>query len=364
MVNSRQINLSTPHGRLNAFVSNVFKTKKAMTDYLKVHQTWATPYTVDGVVIKSKDILDNLSKKGLNVDWYLTGNGDMLNKNIKIQNMNNVVPPPAKDGNLIPALKSTPETDLFMELLARMNSFQDVKNELSDIKQKHNDLEKNFQNLNENYQNVNIELRTVYKRLKTSETQNQTAQAQLKKLETEVKQNFEQTKKTHVEYLDKMVGIFEEQHDKNLFYKKLEASGKYFTRTEIGDVNQPKISAQRMKTLMQYARIILRKDKNTNDKTDVPYTNCLDGDTPLAIKRKSFLANGTELYTYIYHKERTWKKIFNRLKKDGLYEKFANCQTKSEIDRFIDGLSDDAPIMNTNPTPTNITPIGIFEKTA
>lgn len=71
--------LDTPQLRLEAFVKSVFRTKKKFTDYLKVHPTWVSSYTGKGAsIIKDFKIIEKLSIKGFNYDWYLTGNGEML----------------------------------------------------------------------------------------------------------------------------------------------------------------------------------------------------------------------------------------------------------------------------------------------
>lgn len=83
--------METPQKRLEHFIKEVFGTKKKFTDYLGVHFTWATQYTkINGSVIKDKTIIDKLSIKGFNHDWYISGKGEMLIKDKPVLNNNNI----------------------------------------------------------------------------------------------------------------------------------------------------------------------------------------------------------------------------------------------------------------------------------
>lgn len=73
--------MDTPQRRLELFIKKIFGTKKEFTDWLNVEQSWATKYTGNGKsIVQSKKILDKLEQKGLNINWYLEGHGEMLLK--------------------------------------------------------------------------------------------------------------------------------------------------------------------------------------------------------------------------------------------------------------------------------------------
>lgn len=73
--------MDTPQHRLDAFIKAIFGTKKEFTDYIERDPTWTTKYTGNGKsIIQSKEILDKLEQKGLNIVWYHEGTGEMLLK--------------------------------------------------------------------------------------------------------------------------------------------------------------------------------------------------------------------------------------------------------------------------------------------
>lgn len=72
--------MNTPSERLEAFIKQVFKTKRAFAAYMGVDPTWATAYTkkVKPSIIQSQTIIEKLSLKGFNYHWYISGEGEML----------------------------------------------------------------------------------------------------------------------------------------------------------------------------------------------------------------------------------------------------------------------------------------------
>ena len=70
--------METPQKRLEKFIENTFGAKKAFTDYLGVHQTFATKYTGRGKsIIRSTEIVAKLALKGFDYNYYLTGEKDL-----------------------------------------------------------------------------------------------------------------------------------------------------------------------------------------------------------------------------------------------------------------------------------------------
>jgi phage repressor protein C with HTH and peptisase S24 domain len=96
--------LMTPPERLALFIEEVFKTKKAFTLALGKHQTWAASYTGKGTsIIRSQFIIEKLSKFGLNYNWYLTGEGDMLLSKNNLEKRNGIDTLGKKNNEVEPA---------------------------------------------------------------------------------------------------------------------------------------------------------------------------------------------------------------------------------------------------------------------
>ena len=109
-------------------------------------------------------------------------------------------------------------------------------------------------------------------------------------------------------------------------------SGEFLNRTQLGKLHNPIISSQSMTKLMKFASII----QATNGD---PYTNMFYGSEPICqnkeVHNQRTGYNGIE---FMFHKERTWKKIHNALERNSLYDEFLICKTTDELRKFIDDL--------------------------
>lgn len=110
--------------------------------------------------------------------------------------------------------------------------------------------------------------------------------------------------------------------------RRLKSSDSYFARTVIGLNFVPEISAKRMTKLLRVVGII--GDHET------PFAQFRSGNEPLA-KPKPF----AEYPTWLFHSEKTIKKINTWLTDNDHYEDFHNTTTKNDRDAFIDLLFDE-----------------------
>lgn len=70
--------MDTPQLRLMYFIQKKYHTQKAFADAFGVSLSYVNKYTKsDGSIFRDARLLNKLTNLGLNVDWYLTGDGEM-----------------------------------------------------------------------------------------------------------------------------------------------------------------------------------------------------------------------------------------------------------------------------------------------
>ena len=107
--------------------------------------------------------------------------------------------------------------------------------------------------------------------------------------------------------------------------RRLFASDKYYTRTALGDLFSPAISAKRMTKILRVVGIMGARDMVLS-----PFTS---GSEPLA-KRKPW----AEYPTWVFHIQKVKARMDSFLTINGYFEDFHNTTTKDERDALIDML--------------------------
>jgi len=134
-----------------------------------------------------------------------------------------------------------------------------------------------------------------------------------------------------------------EQDLNNLINKTIKihtdsADDKYYTRRNLGKMCNPVIK-NKMTNLLRWAGII---QKNQN----IPYDKYLNGKEPLAITYKITNANGYENIDYKYHFKKSWEIINEKLNNYGIYNQFYACKSRTEINSYIDKITNKEYIEN------------------
>lgn len=105
--------------------------------------------------------------------------------------------------------------------------------------------------------------------------------------------------------------------------RRFKHADRYYTRTVLGDMYAPQVSAKRMSKLMVVCGILSDRD--------TPYAEFQKGVEPMA-KRKPW----ADYPTWIFHSEKVQTHIDRWLTDHGLYEEFHETSTKNQRDAFID----------------------------
>jgi hypothetical protein len=107
--------------------------------------------------------------------------------------------------------------------------------------------------------------------------------------------------------------------------RRMKDSEEYYVRTVLGRVFAPEISAKRMTKLLQVVGIV--------GAHGVPLSQYRSGNEPLA-KPKPF----SEYPTWLFHAQKTMRRINTWLEEHEYYEDFHTTTTKNDRDAFIDML--------------------------
>lgn len=117
--------------------------------------------------------------------------------------------------------------------------------------------------------------------------------------------------------------------EKNNYFNQTQENQAYLNLTLLGRKIIPTITHHRMKKLLRFAKIMQQY-------YDVPYQNYLEGKNSLVKQLKGITESGHEYLNYVYHADRTWKMIDNRLKECGLLMEFKTQKNTSDLHYFID----------------------------
>lgn len=120
--------------------------------------------------------------------------------------------------------------------------------------------------------------------------------------------------------------------DKSSFVNKRVYGDDFVNVSLLGQDCDPIISNQRMNKLLVIVGI------NMKVAPSKPRQELYKGKDPIVQRRKVTFSNNGEDFQPLYHRERIWIVIKNRLDKMGFLNTFMSCKTKDEMDKFIDGL--------------------------
>lgn len=116
---------------------------------------------------------------------------------------------------------------------------------------------------------------------------------------------------------------------KNNYMNETRQSQDYLNVTNLGRKIVPTISNFRMIKLLKWAKIMQVFD-------NVPYADFFYGKSPLVKQIKGVANNGHEYLQYMYHADRTWAIIDNRLREAGLLLEFKTQKNTYDLHNFID----------------------------
>ena len=106
----------------------------------------------------------------------------------------------------------------------------------------------------------------------------------------------------------------------------------YLVRSNLGqELSNPALSAQRTTKLLKIIGVL-------KDNSNIPYLKYTEGYVPVAQKYKISNNSGYEKFDYKYNVEKIKTKWEKWLADKDLFDNFYNCETKKDLDVFIDNL--------------------------
>ena len=116
------------------------------------------------------------------------------------------------------------------------------------------------------------------------------------------------------------------------------SSEDYLNRENLGQkLCNPTISSHRATKILRIIGIL-------KESSVIPKMQYTDGNNPIALKYKFIRNSGYEDFNYKYNVEKIKEKWERYLRDNNLYNDFYSCETKQEVDNFIDNLYDDISI--------------------